>query len=110
MERFRPVDRLRNKSQFDAVFRGGRRVNTPPVSLVIRKTGLDQNRLGISVSRKAGSAVRRNQLKRWIREVFRRNRGSFPPSADIVVVVSRPVAALFGDLRKALLEGAARVR
>ena len=110
MERLRHTDRLLKKSQFDAVFRGGRRVNTPYISLVIKKTSLNYNRLGISVSRKAGSAVRRNQLKRWIRELFRRNRGAFPASADVVVVVSRPVSAQFGDLKMALLEGSGRVR
>jgi ribonuclease P protein component len=51
------------------------------------------NRLGISVHRKTGNAVRRNRIKRLIREVFRLNRGLFPPSCDIVFTV-RPEFAI----------------
>jgi len=45
------------------------------------------NRLGISVHKKTGNAVRRNKIKRLIREVFRLNRGLFPQSCDIVFTV-----------------------
>ena len=51
------------------------------------------NRLGISVHKKTGNAVRRNRIKRLIRELFRLNRGLFPPSCDIVFTV-RPEFAL----------------
>lgn len=45
------------------------------------------NRLGISVHRKIGDAVRRNRIKRLIREVFRLNRDLFPASCDVVFTV-----------------------
>lgn len=51
------------------------------------------NRLGISVHRKTGNAVRRNRIKRLIREVFRLNRDLFPPSCDIVFTI-RPGFAM----------------
>lgn len=51
------------------------------------------NRLGISVHRKTGGAVRRNRIKRLIREVFRLHRDLFPPSCDIVFTV-RPEFAI----------------
>jgi len=51
------------------------------------------NRLGISVHRKTGNAVRRNRIKRLIRESFRLNRDQLPPSCDIVFTV-RPGFAI----------------
>ena len=55
--------------------------------MVFLANTLAYNRLGISVQRKAGNAVRRNRIKRLIREVFRLHRDRFPQSADIVLTV-----------------------
>ncbi len=49
-----------------------------------------RNRLGLTVSRKVGGAVVRNQVKRRVREWFRQNRDQFP-EGDIVVI-ARPSA------------------
>ena len=45
------------------------------------------SRLGISVQRKTGNAVRRNRIKRLIRETFRLHQQLFPASSDIVFAV-----------------------
>ena len=60
-------------------------------------------RLGISVHRKTGNAVRRNRIKRLIREVFRLNRSLFPSSCDIVFTV-RPEFTMnrMGDIKASL--------
>ena len=41
--------------------------------------------MGITVTRKLGGAVRRNRIRRLMREVFRLNRGQLAGSIDIVV-------------------------
>jgi ribonuclease P protein component len=46
-------------------------------------------RLGLSVSRKVGSAVVRNRVKRLLREAFRTSASALPPGLDLVVV-ARP--------------------
>lgn len=48
--------------------------------------GADHARLGIVVTKKLGSAVRRNRIKRVMREVFRRHRELFPSASDVVAI------------------------
>jgi ribonuclease P protein component len=48
---------------------------------------LPHPRLGMSVNRKVGNAVRRNRIRRLIRESFRLMQHDFPAGYDLVVVV-----------------------
>lgn len=45
----------------------------------------DGQRLGLVVSRKLGKAVRRNRLKRWLREFFRLHKQQLPAGCDIII-------------------------
>lgn len=51
-------------------------------------------RLGVTVTRKVGPAVVRNRIKRFVREAFRRKRGSFSPGYDMVWVAKQSAASL----------------
>jgi ribonuclease P protein component len=50
--------------------------------------------LGVTVSRKVGTAVERNRVKRRIREWFRHNRAVLPGSAVLVVIARRGAAQI----------------
>ena len=50
--------------------------------------------LGVTVSKKVGTAVERNRVKRRIREWFRCNRGVLPRNAAVVVIARRGAADL----------------
>lgn len=41
------------------------------------------------MTKKVGTAVQRNRIKRLVREVFRRNRELFPASHDLVFIAKR---------------------
>ena len=51
-----------------------------------------RTRLGITVTRKVGNAVRRNRIKRLVREWFRQ-RGDGFGACDLVVIAKRGIPA-----------------
>jgi ribonuclease P protein component len=54
-------------------------------------------RLGITVTRKIGNAVRRNRIKRVLREVFRKNRDRMCSPIDVVVNARHPIVGAKSD-------------
>ena len=72
--------------------------------MYIRENHKNQNRLGISVSKKVGNSVIRHRLTRLIRECYRLHEESFRCGYDIVVI-ARVSAKEKGyhEMEKALL-------
>lgn len=86
--------RLRRRAEFRAVQERGRKVHTTHFLLFVLEAEPGDTRLGITASRKVGSAVVRNRLKRYLREVFRRHRDEFPRDKSLVVLVKHAAAEL----------------
>jgi ribonuclease P protein component len=84
---------LRTTGDFQRVYLSGRRLRGDGFAVILLPNALEHCRLGISVHRKAGNAVRRNRIKRLIREVFRLHRDLFPSAADVVLTI-RPGFAI----------------
>ena len=81
--------------------------------LFFTANGLPFSRIGITATKKAGKANVRNRLKRWTREVYRRQRerlGIDARSLDLVVNV-KPNAAetTFEDYSRDLVRALTRV-
>ena len=96
--RLRRTNRLRESRDFRRLSQQGARVASPHFVAVIgeqrRDTGGLEPVLGVTVSKKVGTAVERNRVKRRIREWFRRNRSVLPPNAAVVVIARRGAADL----------------
>ncbi|MDR7401064.1 MAG: ribonuclease P protein component [Armatimonadota bacterium] len=81
---------LRGRAEFEKVYREGRRTGGTDVSVVVRPGGHSGVRVGIAVGRSAGGAVRRNRLRRRVREALRRLAGRMRSGYDVVVVARPP--------------------
>jgi ribonuclease P protein component len=86
--------RLRRHLEFVRAQRTGRRVATPHFTLLVAKQPVadatealsQMARMGMVVSSKVGSAVRRNRIKRVCRECFRAWPDLLPHGVDLVVI------------------------
>lgn len=65
-------------------------------------------RLGVTIPKKAGTAVVRNQWKRLIREAFRLDQHKLPSGFDFVVKPKRGATPEFDAIRKSLRRLVAR--
>jgi len=92
-ERFRASSRLRHNLEFERVFAQKRSVSNRWIIIYGCPNGLAYSRLGLTVSRRYGTAVARHRWKRWVREAFRRQQRQIPSGLDLIVLprVGEPV-------------------
>ena len=83
---FRPNEKIRKRPEYLSIYQHGTRIQARHFTIVAQKNELGYGRLGITVSKKVGDAVRRNRIKRLIREFFRLNKTRLVASRDIVVI------------------------
>lgn len=91
---FPKSERLLNRTDFVNLNRSGERYRTKHFTIIAKKNGLEITRLGITVSKKTGNAVKRNKVKRLVREYFRLHQSEFPPGYDIVFIAKTGVEGL----------------
>jgi len=62
--------------------------------VLTKPNGLGIRRVGITVTRKTANAVRRNRIKRLIREFFRLNKAKLPQGHDFVFIARKDASRL----------------
>ena len=100
--RFRRRERLRLRNDFAHVYTRRCRAGDGKLLVYVVRTDLDVSRLGMSVGRRAGDAVRRNRIRRRLREAFRLSKASMPKGLDIVCVAGAATADCDYDMGLAL--------
>lgn len=88
--------RLRKRQEFKTVYSSGQRIPARHFVFFLLKNDLGWPRLGVTVTRRYGSAVHRNRAKRAVREAFRRRKRQFD-SWDLVVNVRPGRRPLFSE-------------
>ncbi len=93
-KRFLSKQHIRHASEFDIVFKQGKRLTEACFVFHYVKTERDYPRLGMVVSKKnCALAVNRNRIKRVIREQFRLNQQAFS-GIDLVVALKSPIKTM----------------
>jgi len=84
--KFGRAQRLKGKKAFARVFGGRCSASTGLLVVYAVKNDLPQARLGLVVGKKHGGAVRRNRIKRLLREAFRLEGDALPTGHDLVCI------------------------
>lgn len=77
---------IKKNNDFVNVYHHGKSYANKYLVMYILKNELDQNRYGITVSKKVGNSVVRHRVTRLIRESIRLNEEKFDRGFDIVIV------------------------
>lgn len=105
--------RLAKRREFVHVYDTGRKHFSRYTVLFFAANGLPHSRIGITATKKLGKANVRNRLKRWTREIYRRQREPLGIDArpiDIVVNVKPNAASSsFEDYSTDLVQALERV-
>lgn len=96
--------RIKKNKEFQEVFNKGKSVaNRQFVLYTLKKIDQEHFRIGLSVSKKIGNAVIRNQVKRYIRQVFHELDGQLYNDIDFVIIARKPAATMdFFEIKQSL--------
>ena len=101
---FKKIERLRRRSEFSALFQTGKRIHSEYLTVILCKNTSGMRRIGLVVGKKVEkAAVRRNRMKRLLREFFRLNKHRLPASQDILIVARKNFSSMkYQDLCREL--------
>jgi ribonuclease P protein component len=112
-KRFRPNEHVRRPADFKRTYDCRRSVSNAFMIVYAAPNGLAHNRVGLSVSRKYGGAVRRNRLRRLYREAYRLSRTGMPTGLDLILIPrgkdEPPLADLLAALPKLVGQAARKL-
>jgi ribonuclease P protein component len=98
-----PDQRLRSNAEFARVRASGRSVAHPLLVLTVLPNERAQSRLGVTVSRRVGTAVVRNRVRRRLHEAIRARYTGLVGGHDLVLVARPALArASWAELNAAL--------
>ena len=91
--RFTKAARLRHRQDFLRAQAQGKRLHTRHFGITLAPMAEGHPRLGLVATRRLGKAVRRNRVKRLLREFFRRHQTGLP-AFDLVIMAKKGAPAL----------------
>ena len=89
--KFGPERRIRKRPEFQSLQAQGQRAVSPHFVFIIAPAPATDAlpRLGITVTKRVGNAVRRSRIKRIVRAAFQRENGLVPQGYDLVVIARK---------------------
>ncbi len=98
------TDTMKKNYEFHRLYSKGKSAVTPFLVVYARRSRRPGNRIGFTVSTKLGHAVKRNRVRRRLREIYRLHEDEFAPGTELVAVArARAVTASYRQLESAFL-------
>jgi len=109
-ESLAPRERIRKKKDFLVLYKKGYRYKGRYFTLIGLPNVLPYSRVGVVASRKVGNAVARNRAKRWMRDLFRRNKDLLRSPVDLLIVASAAILeATWAELEESYFQAVGKI-
>ena len=96
--------RMKSSKDFEEVYAHKCRAGDKYLLVFAAHNDREFSRLGLSVSRKHGNAVKRNRLKRLMREAFRLSQHELPAGLDLILIPRQGAEADLKQFQGSLLQ------
>lgn len=100
---------LKKNYEFQKVLKHGKWYSSENLSVYVARNNHCENKLGIAISKKVAKSVKRNRIKRLIREAYRLNEKNMQKGYNIVIIVKKNIIiddiefhTIFNELKKSL--------
>ena len=90
---------VKKKGTFKYLFNKGNIYRGKYLSMYSSLSNKNNNYLGVCVSKKNGKSVRRNKLKRWVRETYYINEAKLKKGITIIFVLKKEITKLDVDFK-----------
>lgn len=101
--RLRPSMHLRRSQDFQHVYDSGERAGDGHLLVFALPNAIAETRIGLSVSKKHGSAVSRNLKRRRLKEAFRLLQHEIPTGLDLVLIPRQRNDSTLADFQSSLV-------
>ncbi len=100
--------RLTGDKEISEIVRNGRTVGAKYFCL--KYLPAEHKKIAVRVGRKVGRPVVRNKIRRWVREIFRKNKEKFPDAHIVVLVNENAICATFWDFHEEFLKALQKIK
>jgi len=101
--------RVTKRSDLRRIFAEGRKARNAALTLLALPNGLPHARCAVAVSRRHGTAVARNRIKRLCREALRLGRSDLPAGWDYLILPRAGSRLTLAEIRSSLTNLAGRL-
>ncbi|MGZ5471875.1 MAG: ribonuclease P protein component [Nitrososphaeraceae archaeon] len=101
------METLKKKRDFDNLFKKGKYINCDYFKVIsgVSDKNADRARFGYIINKRFGNAVKRNKIKRQLKEIFRSIEKDSIEKMDFLIIVKNSITDLeYSEIKKAFMK------
>jgi ribonuclease P protein component len=97
--------RIKKNAEFQEIFKKGKSVaNRQFVVYSLKRTDNENFKFGLSVSKKVGNSVTRNQIKRYLRQTLLELSDHIHKNVEFIIIARKPAATMdFAEIKSSMI-------